>query len=116
MEEWRREQLGNLVISVFLKEKELGRCPLREELSTLDPFAKVYLSYWDALLLKEVLYKKWESPNFRSEVLQVNVPWKQIKRVLEAHDSSSSGHFGVNKTLDKIRKRFYWAICKDVEN
>jgi len=27
------------------------------------------------------------------------------------------GHFGVNKTLKKIRKRFYWATCKrDVEN
>jgi len=26
----------------------------------------------------------------------------------EAYDSPFGGHFGVNKTLDKIRKRFYW--------
>jgi len=30
----------------------------------------------------------------------------------EAHDSFSDGHLGVNKTLDRIRKRFYWATCK----
>jgi len=35
----------------------------------------------------------------------------------EAHDSVSGGHFGVNKTLGKIRRRFYWATCKnDVED
>jgi len=46
------------------------------------------------------------------------VPQKKIKQILEeVHDSLSGGHFGVNKTLDKIRKRFYWATCKqDVED
>lgn len=35
----------------------------------------------------------------------------------EAHDSASGGHLGVNKTLEKIRERFYWATCKhDVED
>lgn len=34
-----------------------------------------------------------------------------------AHDSTSGGHFRINKTLEKIRKRFYWATCKrDVED
>jgi len=34
----------------------------------------------------------------------------------EAHDSPIGGHFGVNKILAKIRKRFFWATCKqDVE-
>jgi len=46
------------------------------------------------------------------------VPKKKVKLILEeAHDSSTGGHFGVNKTLDRIRKRFYWATCKqDVED
>jgi len=65
-----------------------------------------------------VLYKKWESPNSKSEVLQVVVPYNRINQILiTAHDSPSGGHFGINKTLDKVRKRFYWASCKqDVEN
>lgn len=25
----------------------------------------------------------------------------------ETHDSSSGGHFGINKTFEKIRKRFH---------
>jgi len=46
------------------------------------------------------------------------VPKEKVKLILkEAHDSFSGGHFGVNKTLDRIRKRFYWATCKqDVED
>ncbi|KMQ87856.1 integrase core domain protein, partial [Lasius niger] len=48
----------------------------------------------------------------------VIVPHKEIREILEeAHDSPSGDHFGVNKTLEKIRRRFYWATCKkDVEN
>jgi len=48
-----------------------------------------------------------------TNIFQVVVPQKKIKQILEeAHDSPSEGHFGVNKTLDKIRKRFYWATYK----
>jgi len=50
-------------------------------------------------------------------VVQLIVPKTLIKQILEeAHDSPSGGHFRINKTLEKIRKRFYWASCKqDVE-
>ncbi|XP_029178454.1 uncharacterized protein LOC114946194 [Nylanderia fulva] len=50
--------------------------------------------------------------------MAIIVPRNFINQVLEeAHDSASDGHFGVNKTLEKIRKRFYWATCKnDVED
>ena len=38
------------------------------------------------------------------------VPRNYVNTVLEeTHDSPSGGHFGVNKTLQKIRKKFYWA-------
>lgn len=65
-----------------------------------------------------VLYKKWEAPNLKFVLFQLVVPHNQIKGILEeAHDSSPGGHFGVNKTLEKIRRRFYWATCKqDVED
>ncbi|KMQ90068.1 integrase core domain protein [Lasius niger] len=45
------------------------------------------------------------------------VPRERVKKILEeTHDSPTGGHFGVNKTLEKIRKRFFWATCKqDVE-
>jgi len=98
---------------------ELNRKPLFQNLASLDSSAKVYLSYWDALFLRNgILYKKWESPNSKSEILQVVVLCNRINQILvAAHDSLSGRHFGINKTMDKIRKRSYWASCKqDVEN
>lgn len=80
--------------------------------------AKAYWSYWDALELKDgMLYKRWEAPNLKSSILQIVVPRRRISQVIEeAHDSPLGGHFGVNKTLGKILKRFYWASSKsDVE-
>jgi len=50
-------------------------------------------------------------------VIQLIVPKIRIKQILEeSHDSPAGGHFGINRTLEKIRKRFYWTSCKqDVE-
>ncbi|KAL6421191.1 hypothetical protein ACFW04_013744 [Cataglyphis niger] len=61
---------------------------------------------------------KWKSPNFKNCVFQIIIPQKRVKEILEeAHDSSLGGHFEINKTLEKIWKKFYWATCKqDVEN
>jgi len=41
----------------------------------------------------------------------------RINQILEkVHDSPSGRHFRINKTLKKIRKRFYWTSCtQDVE-
>ncbi|XP_058810502.1 uncharacterized protein LOC131675510 [Phymastichus coffea] len=80
---------------------------------------KVYTSQWDSLvILDDILYREWISSNLKSKVLQLIVPRNYINTVLEeAHDSPSSGYFGVNKTLQKVRKRFYWASYKkDIEN
>lgn len=119
LKDWQKKQEEDPIISVFIQGKKLGRRPLRQDLAIFDLSAKIYLSYWDALVLKDgVLYKKWEAPNLKSEIFQIIVPKKEIKEILElAHDSATSGHFGINKTLERIRKRFYWATCKnDVEN
>ncbi|XP_072766397.1 uncharacterized protein [Anoplolepis gracilipes] len=97
LEEWRNRQMEDPIISIFIQGKESGKRPLREEIAELDISAKIYWSYWDALILQNEKY---------------------INQILEeAHDSVSGGHFGINKTLEKIRKRFYWATCKsDVEH
>jgi len=73
-----------------------------------DVSARIYLSYSDNLVLKDgVLYKRWFAPNLKSSFLQLIVPQKLVKKVLEqAYDSSMGGHFGVNKTLERIQKRF----------
>lgn len=42
LEDWRRKQLEDPVISLFLRAKELGRRPLHEEVSLQDVSAKIY--------------------------------------------------------------------------
>ena len=80
---------------------------------------KIYLSQYNSLVVfDDILYREWISSNFKTKVLQLVVPRNYVNIDLEeAHDSSSGGHFGITKTLQKIRRRFYWASCKkDVEN
>lgn len=107
--------MEDLIIAIFIRVKVSGKRPLRQEIILQDISAKIYLSYWDALILQDgVLFKKWEAP--KSIVLQIVFPRKGINQIFEmAHDSG--GHFEMNKTLDKIQKHFYYrATCKhDVE-
>ena len=40
-----------------------------------------------------------------------------IQVLLLMHDNAPAGHLGMQKTLAKIRSRFYWfGQCKDVES
>lgn len=119
MEDWRRGQKEDLSIAKIFQGKELGERPLYSQIDSGDVSAQIYWSYWDALYLKNgVFYKKWYASNLKSNFLQLIVPRDRIKEILtEAHDSLSGRHFGINKTLERIRKRFYWATCKqDVES
>ncbi|GFX37108.1 retrovirus-related Pol polyprotein from transposon 412 [Trichonephila clavipes] len=63
-----------------------------------------------------VLYRKFESEDgktFRWHVL----PRSRIPEVLkELHGSPTGGHFGVMKTLHRVRERFFWGkVRADVE-
>jgi len=115
---WRQDQLQDPKISVFLLGKEISERPAWQEIAAKGTAAKVYWSYWDSLEIQSgVLYKRWKTPNLKNTVNQLIVSKTRINQILEeAHDSLFRGHFGINKTLEKIRKRFYWASCKqDVE-
>jgi len=116
--DWRQEQLNDPDISIFLLGKEVDTRPMWQAVASKGMAAKIYWSYWDSLQVQNgILYKRWETPNLKNTIIQLIVPKTRIKQILEeAHDSRSGGHFGINKTLEKIRKRFYWASCKqDVE-
>jgi len=116
--DWRQEQLNDLDISIFLLGKEVDTRPMWQEVASKGTPAKIYWFYWDSLQVRNgILYKRSETPNLKNTIIQLIVLKTRIKQILEkAHDSPSGGHFGINKTLEKIRKRFYWASCKqDVE-
>jgi hypothetical protein len=67
-----------------------------------------------------VLMRKWRDRNHPAdewyEVHQIVTPKVFRQEILTlAHDSPVSGHLGVQKTLDRIQRHFYWpTIRKDV--
>ncbi len=79
--------------------------------------AKMYWAQWDSLQIQDgVLYRVWETPADQS-ILQLVLPKKLRPRILQQlHDTATGGHFGVAKTLGKVRERFYWVSCrKDIQ-
>lgn len=58
LEEWRKRQIEDSTISMFLRGKELGERFSWQGVKQ-DVSAKIYWTYWDALVLKKgVLFKK----------------------------------------------------------
>ena len=87
---------------------------------------KTYFSEWATLARHNgLLYRVWRAPGWGRDVLQLLVPkdWDQLVPVLCqrtgatcVHSSVGAGHYGVAKTLKKLRQRFYWPGCrKDTE-
>ena len=68
----------------------------------------------------EVLYRRWEDVQGGglNKRLQLVLPQALVPSVLtELHNSSTAGHQGVKKTLEKVRTRFYWpGQRQDVEH
>jgi len=54
----------------------------------------------------------WESPAVDKQIMQLLLPKNLRPQVLHAlHNTTTGGHFGVHKTLDRVRERFYWCRC-----
>lgn len=94
---------------------QVGR-PSKEEIRALSPEVKTYWSMWSTLFLCEEKACRHISQN-RDDDHQLLVPRSQVEEVLSlAHDSPVGGHYGFRKTLQKVRKQFYWPNCsRDVE-
>ncbi|KAF8771470.1 Retrovirus-related Pol polyprotein like [Argiope bruennichi] len=81
------------------------------------PTTKRYWALWDSLHLRnDVLYRKWESDDGKAFRWQLILPKTRVSTVLkELHGSPTGGLFGVKKTLQKVRERFYWNNVRNVE-
>ena len=73
---------------------------------------------WDSLLIiDEVLYKKKESEKLHSSKPKIILPTALRKKCFALlHETVTAGHLGSQKTLAKVKERFYWYnYRKDVE-
>ncbi|GFX76989.1 hypothetical protein TNCV_2079561 [Trichonephila clavipes] len=85
-----------------------------------DPDIKPLIEFMESSSNKTkngVLYRKFESEDGKTFRWQLVLPRSRIPEVLkELHGSPTGGHFGVMKTLHRVRERFCWGkVRADVE-
>ncbi|GBM64254.1 Retrovirus-related Pol polyprotein from transposon 297 [Araneus ventricosus] len=114
----KAQQEDPTIKPILEKKPNSADRPSWQEIALKSPATKHYWALWDSLHLKDgVLYRRWESDDGFACRWQLIPPKSRIPEVLrETHDSASGGHFGVMKTLNKTRERFYWdRLRADVE-
>ena len=90
--------------------------PSQEELSKESDVTKKLCLQWDRLeVVDEVVYRRLPGSKMGEEDhLQLLVPKSDVEEVLRlCHAGKVGGHFGVTKTQDQVKRRFYWPSWKE---
>lgn len=89
--------------------------PSWQDVAACSRKVKSYWAQWNSISLVDgVLKRAVETPEGDKKRLQIILPKKRIPDVLqELHEGTSGGHFGVHRTLERARERFYWANLKE---
>ncbi|CAG9827566.1 unnamed protein product [Diabrotica balteata] len=85
-----------------------------QDISACSPEVKCYWSQWNCLVLKDdLLYRTFENDDGTESKIRLIVLKSKVSEVLrQLHNSASGGHFGITKTLPKVREWFYWQTVK----
>ncbi|GFY16361.1 retrovirus-related Pol polyprotein from transposon 412 [Trichonephila clavipes] len=118
-EKVREDQMADPDIKPLIEFMESSsNKPSWQDISAYSPTTKQYWALWNSLHLRNgVLYRKFESEDGKTFRWQLVLPRSRIPEVLkELHRSPTGGHFGVMKTLHRVRERFCWGkVRADVE-
>ncbi|KAL5475516.1 hypothetical protein EMCRGX_G025342 [Ephydatia muelleri] len=106
----REEQLQDDVVGPVLKAVESDLLPKKDELKQFSIGTRRLFQLWDQLKVKGgVLHRNFIGTKEVRPCLQLVVPMSQRKIVLaELHEGVTGGHLGQEKTLMKLKERFYW--------
>lgn len=97
---------------------ERPKKPSWQDVAPHSPMVKSLWGQWKSLkVVEERLYRCLEEGKDAAPRLQLVIPKSLRSGVMkQLHDNPTAGHFGITKTLDRIRERFYWPHCRnDVE-
>ena len=100
----------------FLRAKEAGT---QLQSGQGGPSWRKMAQLWDQLLIKDgVLCRYFENVAGTGGVAQLIVPDNLKNEMLQGvHEDVGGGHFGVEKTVAKLKERFYWpGHYNDVKN
>ncbi len=108
--EMRNSQLADETIAFIMKAKEKQEKPMWTEVSGCSAALKSYWAQWDMLVIRDgVLCKRWEDHDGKGVKFLVVLPQKFRNQVLkELHSSKAAAHMGRDKTLPRLRDRYFW--------
>ena len=88
--------------------------PNRDQVAGYSPDVRHLWIEWERLQRTDgVLYIKWINPKTQQPFVQLLVPKSIRNKIIElCHDTPMSGHFGVEKTMSKLKQRVYWRTMK----
>ena len=89
------------------------------DVTSCSPATKGYWAQWDSLCIKDgLVFRLWETPAGGATVPQLLLPKQFRQEVLhQLHNTITTGHLGVSKTLGRVREQFYWIGCQsDVQD
>ena len=117
--EWKRQLSQDTDLQAAVQWVEAEQRPPWEEVAGCSKSLKGLWSQFESLRLSlGVLQRAWKEPATGEAKWQMVVPKGLRVAVLESmHGAAGSGHFGVSKTLRRLRRGFYWGQCRrDVED
>ena len=117
---------GEDLAKLQLADKEIGavvqmrldnnRAPCSDLLQTESEQTKKLVLKWDELLVRDGLVFRQKSglKDTGHVQPQLLLPRSEVNRAIElCHAGSVGGHFGIEKTLKQVERRFYWIGWKD---
>ena len=106
----RDAQLADPTLGPLLRGKEAGSKPTASELGCQSQKFRRILQIWDQLIVhSEVLCRLYWGPGGLQSIMQVVVADALRDEILaELHGGTLGGHLGVDKTLARLKERFYW--------
>jgi len=106
----RKLQLEDGSISLLLQAVEKGEKPDVGDDKQEGPEAQWLLQLWECLLADGGLLKRnYEDSGGNQSWQQLLVPHTLREEIMrEFHSGALEGHLGVDKTVSKIKERFYW--------
>ena len=114
LSQWQR---NDPVLSKVIKWLESS--PERpKDAAQYDGLTRTYLNQWESLCLngQGILCREWvpqSRQGSKQAVMQIVAPTEIRKRILQSlHNSPTGGHLGENKTVNRVRHRFYWTGYK----
>ena len=106
----RQAQLEDSTLAPIIRGKESGTRPVPKSSSSMSKSARRLLQIWDQLVVHQgVLCRRMRPMGGSPEILQTVIPKNLQEEVLkDLHEGTVGGHLGIDKTLGRLKERFYW--------